>query len=243
MYAARDCGTLLLGFRGRPAMKILVIDDHALIREGMHGVIRKLKRGAVPLYASDYGQAMQAVANHPDIALILLDLKLPDRDGFEVLAELRESHPSMAVVVLSAEKNPASVFKALDLGAVGYIPKSAHHDVMLSALQLVLKGGIYVPPEILAHEPGEGSATRTLGGDRTQSSPKDLGLSDSHLEILALMMLGKSNKVICRTLGLAESTVKNRVSAILKALEVTNRTEAVVAANRLRWTPPATAKS
>jgi len=223
-------------------MKILVIDDHVLIREGMHGVIKKLRRGAVPLDAPNYERAMQAVGDHPDIGLILLDLNLPDREGLEVLAELRQNHPSIAVVVLSAEKDPALVFRALDLGAAGYIPKSAHHDVMLSALQLVLSGGVYVPPEILAHEMGGVSATRAPSGIQGQASAQDFGLNDSHLQILALLMQGKSNKTICRTLGLAESTVKNRVSAILKALGATNRTEAVVAANKLRWTPLTSAK-
>jgi DNA-binding NarL/FixJ family response regulator len=129
-------------------MKILVVDDHALIREAMHGVLKKLTRDAVILEASNGAQTMEAIASHPDISLILLDLNLPDRDGFSMLAELRERNPAMSIVVLSADQDRANVMKALDLGAMGYIPKSARNEVMLGALQLVFAGGIHSPKPI-----------------------------------------------------------------------------------------------
>ena len=213
-------------------MKILVVDDHALIREALHGVLKKLTRDAVILEASNCAQTMEAVASHPDISLILLDLNLPDRDGFSMLAELRERNPAVSVVVLSATQDRATVMKALDLGAMGYIPKSARNEVMLSALQLVFAGGVYIPPEILARE--------HLSVGRAIVSPADLGLTDRQLDVLALMMQGKNNKSICRMLNLAEPTVKNHVTAILKALKVTNRTEAVIAVNEMGWKLPAT---
>jgi len=171
-------------------MKILVVDDHALIREALHGVLRKLTRDAVILEASNCAQTMEAVASHPDISL-------------------------------------------------GYIPKSARNEVMLSALQLVFAGGIYIPPEILAREHLSHIAAPS-GGGKAIVSPADLGLTDRQLDVLALMMQGKNNKSICRTLSLAEPTVKNHVTAILKALKVTNRTEAVIAVNELGWKLPAT---
>jgi len=220
-------------------MKILVVDDHALIREALHGVLRKVTRDAIILEASNCAQTMEAVASHPDISLILLDLNLPDRDGFSMLAELRERNPAVSVVVLSATQDRANVIKALDLGAMGYIPKSARNEVMLSALQLVFAGGIYIPPEILAREHLSHTAVSSAGG-RAIVSPADLGLTDRQLDVLALMMQGKNNKSICRTLNLAEPTVKNHVTAILKALKVTNRTEAVIAVNELGWKLPAT---
>src|SRR5262249_13913367 len=123
-----------------PLMKVLVVDDHALIREALHGVLKKLTRDAVILEASNCAETMEAVASYPDISLILLDLNLPDRDGFSMLAELRERNPAVSVVVLSATQDRANVIKALDLGAMGYIPKSARNEVMLSALQLVFAG-------------------------------------------------------------------------------------------------------
>jgi DNA-binding NarL/FixJ family response regulator len=177
-------------------MKILVVDDHALIREGLHGVLRKLKRDAIVLDASNYTQAMQFIASHPDIGLTLLDLMLPDRDGFSMLAELRERYPAMSIVVLSAIQDRSHVLKALDLGALGYIPKSARPEVMLSALQLVLAGGIYIPPEILASEKLPNPAASPPVGDRPVVSPTDVGLTDRQLDVLALMMQGKNNKVI-----------------------------------------------
>jgi len=219
-------------------MKIVVIDDHVLIRQAMQGVLKKLRRDAVVLEAPNYKQAMQVIANHPDISLILLDLTLPDRDGFSVLAELRERYPAVSIVVLSALQDPANVIKALDMGALGYIPKSAKGDVILNALRLVISGGIYVPPEILAREELSNSAPRQLDGDRSQFSPADVGLTVRQLDVLALMMHGKNNKTICRALDLAEPTVKNHVTAILKALKVTNRTEAVIAVNKLGWKLP-----
>jgi DNA-binding NarL/FixJ family response regulator len=223
-------------------MKILVIDDHALIRQAMQGVLKKLRRDAVVLEAPDYKKAMQVIANHPDIGLILLDLTLPDRDGFSVLAELRERYPAISIVVLSAVQDPSNVIKALDMGALGYIPKSAKGDVIVNALRLVISGGIYVPPEILAREELSNSAPRQLDGDRSRFSPADVGLTVRQLDVLALMMHGKNNKTICRALDLAEPTVKNHVTAILKALKVTNRTEAVVAVNQLGWKLPAVLK-
>ena len=152
-------------------MKILVVDDHALIREALHGVLKKLTRDAVVLEASNYTQTMEAIASHPDISLILLDLNLPDRDGFSLLAELRERNPAVSLVVLSAVQDRATVMKVLDLGAMGYIPKSARNEVMLSALQLVFAGGIYIPPEILAREDLSHTAPRPSGGGRTLVSP------------------------------------------------------------------------
>ena len=169
------------------------------------------------------------------LRLILLDLMLPDRDGFSTLAELRQRNPAMSVVVLSAVQDRANVMKALDLGAMGFIPKSARNEVMLSALQLVFAGGIYIPPDILAREHFSQSAPRPRG-----VSPTDLGLTDRQLEVLALIVQGKNNKSICQMLNLAEPTVKNHVTAIFKALKVANRAEAVIAVNELGWRLPVT---
>jgi DNA-binding NarL/FixJ family response regulator len=220
-------------------MKILIVDDHALIRDALQGVLKKLKRGAVVLEASNSQQALGAVEGHSDINLILLDLNLPDRHGLSLLAELRERYPTIAIVVLSAVQDRSNVQNALDLGVVGYIPKSARREVMLSALQLVFAGGIYIPPEILTREETSFSVPIPQHKNRPIVSPSEIGLSNRQLEVLALLMQGKNNKVICRTLDLAEPTVKNHVTAILRALKVTNRTEAVIAANELGWKLPA----
>jgi DNA-binding NarL/FixJ family response regulator len=221
-------------------MKILVVDDHVLIREALRGVLKELKADTIVLEAADSRQAMQLVAEQADIGLILLDLSLPDRDGFSVLSELRERRPAISVVVLSARQDRDSVVKALDLGALGFIPKSGQREVMLSALQLVFAGGIYIPPEILAREDPslpKPKLTR-VAADMAPVTPTDVGLTGRQLDVLALMMQGKSNKAICRVLDLAEPTVKNHVTAILKSLRVTNRTEAVIAVGELGWELP-----
>ena len=221
-------------------MKILVVEDHVLMREALSGVLKELKGdAAVIVEAPDSRQAMRLIEQNPDVELVLLDLGLPDRDGFEILSELAERYPTISVVVHSAHQDRERVMKALDLGAVGFIPKSAQREVMLSAFNLIFSGGIYIPPEIL----DRGQATPMSAQTRPASSLKppvsaaDLGLTERQMEVLALMMRGKSNKAICRVLDLAEPTVKIHVSAILKALKVANRTEAVLRAAALGLGP------
>jgi DNA-binding NarL/FixJ family response regulator len=221
-------------------MKFLVVDDHALIREAMRGVLKELCGDAIVLDAASAGRAADLIGQHPDLALILLDLQLPDRDGVEMLRELRERHPAISVVMLSAFSDRDNVVKALDNGALGFIPKTDSRDVLLGALRLILAGGTYIPPDVLGRAPGAALRSSKPTAQK-RLSPAELGLTERQVEVLELMMQGKSNKHICRELDLAEPTVKNHVSAILKALEVTNRTEAVLAVAALGWElrPPA----
>jgi len=213
-------------------MKALLVDDHSLIRDALRGVLVDLVDDARILEASDCRQALLLVEQHADLELILLDLNLPDRNGFEVLADLRRRYPTVPVVVLSAFHDRANVLKALDLGALGFIPKSAPRAIMANALRLVLSGGVYVPPEALA--PGTARAVKP----EQPSSPAEVGLTERQIEVLSLMMRGKSNKAISRRLDMAEPTVKHHVTAILKALKATNRTEAVIAVGELGWQLP-----
>jgi DNA-binding NarL/FixJ family response regulator len=127
------------------------------------------------------------------------------------------------VVVLSASEQPDTVMRALDAGAMGFIPKTSSNQVLLGALRLVLSGGVYLPAEVLRRSPIQASA----------ASYRDLGLTQRQAQVLALMVQGKPNKIICRELALAEGTVKIHVTAILKALDVTNRTQAVIAVGKL----------
>lgn len=224
-------------------MKILVVDDHSLIREALRGTLKDLESDVAILEAGDSRQTLALAEQHSDLDLILLDLMLPDRDGFSLLAELRERYPAVSVVVLSAHDQRSHVVRALDLGALGYIPKNASREVMLRALQLVCSGGIYIPPQILRPEQPSPSTPAPPQRTAPRGSPADVGLTGRQLDVLVLMMQGKSNKVIGRALDLAEPTVKNHVSAILKALNVTNRTEAVIAVGELGWDLPGNVKS
>jgi DNA-binding NarL/FixJ family response regulator len=225
-------------------MKFLVVDDHELIREAMRGALKQLDSEAIILEAADSRQAMPLIEENADLDLILLDLNLPDRDGFSVLVDLRKNYPSVSVVVMSAQQDHDSVVKALNLGAFGFIPKSATRKVILGALQLVLSGDTYIPRQALpAEQPplkptpvATSQAKPETGADKV--SPADLGLTGRQIEVLALIMQGKSNKAICRELDLSEPTVKSHVSAILRALNVSNRTEIVVAVNALKWDVP-----
>jgi DNA-binding NarL/FixJ family response regulator len=210
-------------------MKILVVDDHVLIREALRGVLNELQDDATIIEAPDSRRAIQCVEDNQDLELILLDLNLPDSSGFDVLAELRERYPAISVVVLSASNDRDDIARALDLGALGFIPKSAQREVMLSAFKLIFAGGIYVPPEILRRP----KPAQTQSRSGRPPSAADLGVTERQMNVLALMMEGKSNKAICRALDIAEPTVKNHVTAILKALNATNRTEAVIAAAAL----------
>jgi DNA-binding NarL/FixJ family response regulator len=227
-------------------MKILVVDDHVLLREALCGALRELQGDVTVLEASDSREATRTVKEHNDLDLIMLDLALPDRDGFDLLAEVRGSDPSVSIVVLSALQDRDSIVRALDLGAVGFIPKSSSRKVILGALQLIFSGGTYIPPQALAcgvRPPGQASPTQPAQNGARVGWPPDLGLTKRQLDVLALLTRGKSNKAISRTLSLAEPTVKGHVRAILKALKVSNRTEAVVAAGELNWESRRTPKS
>jgi DNA-binding NarL/FixJ family response regulator len=177
---------------------------------------------------------MRLIEAHPDFHLVLLDLNLPDRDGFAMLGELRQRYTTISLVVLSGQQDRETVVKALDLGALGFIPKSAPRDVMVSALRLVFAGGIYIPPEAL----GRAEPKQPPTAVSHSVLPADLGLTERQIEVLALMMQGKSNKAISRILDVAEPTVKHHVTAILKALNVASRTEAVIAVGSLGWKLP-----
>jgi two-component SAPR family response regulator len=134
---------------GEGRIKVLIVDDHTLIREALRSVLKQLKRETVIFEASNSRQAMHIVEEHPDLGLVLLDINLPDRDGLSVLGELREHHATIAIIILSASDDQDQVKRAFSLGALGFIPKTTEREVMLNAIRLVLSGGIYIPSEIL----------------------------------------------------------------------------------------------
>jgi DNA-binding NarL/FixJ family response regulator len=133
-------------------MKVLVVDDHPLIREAALTMLNQLKRVTVVLEASSAQQTVEITEKHPDISLILLDITLPDRDGFSLLSELRDRYPATAIVVLSASQDQEEVQRAFSLGVLGYIPKTTRREVMLNAIELVLSGGLYIPSAVLEGE-------------------------------------------------------------------------------------------
>jgi DNA-binding NarL/FixJ family response regulator len=206
-------------------VKVLMIDDHHLVRDGMRPVLERLagpgERLEV-LEAATFAAGLAEIARHADIELVLLDLRLPDVAGFDALARLQREHPDLPVVVMSGEDEARLVREALQRGALGYVPKSSRPAVILQALRLVLSGGTYVPREIMGGDDGA-----------PPKAPAGLGLTPRQAEVLPLLLAGKSNKQICRELGMAEGTVKSHVAAIFKALGVTTRVQAVLAVGRL----------
>lgn len=213
-------------------MKVLLVDDHHLIRDGMRPVLERLGaeggEAVVEVFeAASFDKAIDTVERHPDLDLVLLDLRLPGVTHFDGLDRLRGRYPALPVVLMSGDEEPDLVRGALERGALGYIPKSSSVEVVLHALRLVLSGGTYVPPQAIGRAPAAPPA----------SSAADicarLGITPRQADVLALLLAGKANKVISRELNLAESTVKNHVAAVFKALDVTTRVQAVLAASKL----------
>lgn len=203
-------------------MKWLLVDDHALFRDGLALLIaHRLSTPELPievLEAADLAQAGEVLARHPEVSLVLLDLGLSQHQGLATLTQWIAMAPQVPVVVLSADERPDIILAAVDAGAAGFIPKTVHAQTMQEALRCVLGGGVYLPA--LAH------AVPRLQGAGTLAS---LGLSERQVDVLRLLIEGKSNKDICRHLALAESTVKTHLAAIFRKLEVNSRTQAVVA--------------
>jgi DNA-binding NarL/FixJ family response regulator len=218
-------------------MKILVVDDHPLIVEALRHVLTVLDSKVEMIEAQNCADALAAADSNSDLDLVLLDLALPDIDGFEALARLRERHPGLPVVVLSASEQADVVTRAIDGGAMGFIPKTSSNQLFVNALRLVLCGGVYLPPEVLRRHQGTPEPALQRAEKASSSgealSPRDIGLTARQAEVLALLVQGKPNKLICRDLNLAEGTVKIHVTAILKALNVSNRTQAVIAVGKL----------
>lgn len=207
-------------------MKILLADDHPLFREGVKHVLMLLGEGVTIVDAHDYPSLFAEAAAHPDLDLVLADLYMPGMGGHEGIAEFRNQFPDTPLVIMTASESRADARRALASGALGYVLKSSPSQEMLDALIRVLDGGIYVPPILVGDEqPDDPVSLMPL-------SSQGIRLTHRQLEVLKLLLQGKPNKVIARELDLSEGTVKIHVAAIFKALGVTNRTEAAVAAQR-----------
>ncbi len=204
-------------------LKILLADDHDLVREGLKITLAELPVPVTPVEAASATEVMQALASHPDTHLIILDLHMPDATDLELLTDLCDAYPAIPVVVVSAEENPRVMQRAIDRGAAGFIPKSSANSVLVSALQLVLSGGVYIPSDILNNEPASATASGNTGYARGP-----FNLTERQSDVLALLAGGHSNKTIAKQLGLSEHTIKIHITAILRTLGVSNRTEAAI---------------
>src|SRR5262245_152318 len=216
-------------------MKVLIVDDHPLVREALADVVAELDPAATTIQADSAEAAVAALASKDDLTLCLLDLMLPDAEGTNLLARIRAERPEVPVVVLSAQDTRATVLAAIDAGAMGFISKRSATSVLVEALKLVLVGGVYLPPELLRADGAAASPApaRRPAANNVARAAESLELTKRQVEVLALLVQGKPNKLICRELGLAEGTVKTHAAAIFRALGVSNRTQAVFALGRL----------
>ncbi|MES2365586.1 MAG: response regulator transcription factor [Pseudomonadota bacterium] len=212
-------------------MKIILADDHALFREGARHLLQQLGDGDIEvLEAATCQEAIIHADLHEDIDLALLDLHMPGVTGVECVVHFQTAHPEVPVVVLSGSESRPNVQAVLDVGALGYIPKSSSSQVMLSAIRLVLSGGIYLPPLVMDQELN--SVETTIVPQMASRGPMPCCLTERQMDVLKLLAAGKPNKLIARELGLGEGTIKVHLAGIFRALEVNNRTEAVMEAQR-----------
>ena len=209
-------------------MRILVCDDHAIFRSGLLTALSELP-GEIELdEAPDATSAIKAV-EQGGIELVLLDLEMPGMDGWQALRHLRENHPGVAVVILSASEDPADVRAALDAGASGFIPKSSAAPLVRAALEVVLSGGIYIPSLLVDLPVGAPPPDPEPERRRERASQ----LTPRQREVLILMSRGLSNREIAEILGIAPGTVKTHLSALFEILDVSNRTEATLVMTEL----------
>jgi DNA-binding NarL/FixJ family response regulator len=217
-------------------MRILIGDDHLLFREGLRRLLEQLSADAVFQDASTFDEVLAAVQTDGAFDLVLVDLQMPGWRGFGGLEEICTAVPDTPVVVVSASESQADVRRALDAGAAGFIPKSSSVKIMLSAINLVFSGGIYLPPSAI-HAEVAANANPVMADSEAAASHERPGphqLTQRQWEVLNCLREGKSNKQIAYELGLSEGTVKIHVTAIFKSLGVKNRTQAVIVASELQ---------
>lgn len=217
-------------------MRILIADDHELFLKGLEIILKDFNPEAELVKAKNYAEMLNIINNNQSFDLVLTDLAMPGGIWLEALKEIHEKIPETPIIILSAVFEKEIVQKTLDLGASGYIPKTSSNAVILSAVNLVLSGALYIPAELLRETTD--SDLNDLKRIDVVSDSSDLKekikiLSPRQLDVLKLIAEGKSNKQIAFELGLTEGTVKLHVTAILKILNVYNRTGAVAQANNL----------
>ena len=204
-------------------MKILIVDDHALFSAGLRMLLLPLQAEMQVFECANARGALAHLAQHADTRLCLLDLSLRHEDGMQAISSLKRVLPAIAVVVVSADESPVRIHRALDAGAMGYIPKSVTPEIMTHALKLVLAGGVYLPQSLLELDPQAAAIDMRTA----------LNLTARQVQVLQCLVQGLPNKLISDRLNLSDNTVKSHLSAIYRALEVTTRSQAMVIASRL----------
>ena len=203
-------------------LRIAIADDHPLMRAALVNALAGLATEVHFIEAANHAATLALVEAAPGPDLLLMDLHMPGAHGIEGVRDVRERAPHVPLAVVSADDDPAPVRAMLALGVSGFIPKTDSPAVVASAVRLILAGGVYVPPR-LAFVNGDMPAA---------NSAFSSGLTARQMEVVRLLARGLSNKEIARELGVSQGTVKVHLLAVFRALEVRNRTAAVVAAQR-----------
>ena len=207
-------------------MKLILADDHALFRNGL-ALLLKAHSADCEIWEGDGLDAALAEARaHPDANIALLDLHMPGMDGVQGIRRFVDLNPALPLIILTGAEDPQQIQDVLTAGASGFIPKSSTPAVMLSAIQLVLSGGTYIPPQALSNAP---ASARTQATSNVREHAQTL-LTERQMQVLRLLAAGKPNKAICRELNIEEGTVKAHIATIFRVLDVVNRTEAATVA-------------
>jgi DNA-binding NarL/FixJ family response regulator len=217
-------------------MKIIFAEDHKLVREGILPFLKELDQNVQIFEAESAEQALRHATEHPDADLVLMDYRMPPgMDGLAAVNAFRDRFPDLPLVVLSGIDELDDIEQVLDAGALGFVEKKTTAQVMLSALRLVLSGGVYIPPVLLGRIPGS-ERPRSVSESHTSRPGEEYSridtLTERQLQVLEQLAQGKPNKLIARALGLQEGTVKMHLATIFRVLNVNNRVEAVIAGQK-----------
>ena len=218
-------------------MRILVADDHQLFRSGLGLLLSNIYDDVTIVEAVDIESALTRIDSEAPVDLVLLDVDMPGMEGMNGLRHILERIPGTPVVMISAIENSEDVFRAIGMGARGYILKSSSEHVLQHAISLAMSGETYIPSGIFLDSSGQltGGGTESARND-TPGNPLSR-LTARQRDVLTRLMDGSPNKEIARELGLLESTVKAHVKAILKKLGAANRTQASMIASRHGLSP------
>lgn len=207
----------------KASTKVLIADDHPLFRSALRGTLRSMLPGA-QVFEADSFAALKAAVQAQDLDLVLLDLDMPGTQGFSSLLWLRGEYQTLPIVIVSGQAQPAVMRRALDFGASGFIPKSVDPSVMVSAVQAILEGNVWAPPE----------ATQAIVPSAEQDRARRIAsLTPQQFRVLMMVAEGLLNKQIAAAIGVTEATVKVHVAAIMRKLGLFRRTQVAVLAQRL----------
>jgi DNA-binding NarL/FixJ family response regulator len=204
---------------------VLTVDDHPLIRSALREVVGLMTEGIELIEASNPEEGLERLRTRPDTDIVFLDLSFAQHDGLAFVERFRAAAPAVPLVIYTMHEDPPTLRQALAYGAAGIVPKTHPPQLLQKAIELVMDGGVYIPPELARQLAAPDPAVIPR--------PQTMGMSGQQWKILELLAQGLPNKAIARELGIAASTVKNQLTVVFDKLGVSNRTQAAIAARAL----------